>query len=136
MQYLTYLAQTGHLEDPRFLNYLKYLEYWRQPEYAKQLVYPDCLHILTLLQSEEFRKQISKFEVSSVIYNDMVARWKAPLEKEGDRVQLDGVPNGESKEKTTDKKDEKDQEELDKEVGVDEGAKIKEDADAMDIDKQ
>ncbi|QPG75311.1 hypothetical protein FOA43_002663 [Brettanomyces nanus] len=77
MQYLTYLAQTGHLEDPEFLNYLEYLEYWRQPEYAEQLVYPDCLHVLTLLKSKEFRRQISKFEVSSVIYNDMVKRWKS-----------------------------------------------------------
>jgi hypothetical protein len=28
------LAQNKYLEDKAFLNYLKYLEYWRQPQYA------------------------------------------------------------------------------------------------------
>jgi mediator of RNA polymerase II transcription subunit 31 len=28
------LAQNKFLEDKAFLNYLKYLEYWRQPQYA------------------------------------------------------------------------------------------------------
>ena len=111
MQYLTYLAQTGHLEDPKFLNYLKYLEYWRQPEYAKQLVYPDCLHILTLLQSEEFRKQVSKFEVSSVIYNDMVARWKEPLGVEGNAGKKeDGSDRKAEGEKVTLNEDDKEEE--------------------------
>lgn len=31
------LAQNLYLEDPAFLNYLKYLDYWRQPQYAKYL---------------------------------------------------------------------------------------------------
>ncbi|KAG7903637.1 hypothetical protein KL907_003664 [Ogataea polymorpha] len=79
MQYLTYLAQTGFLEDEKFLNYLEYLEYWRRPEYAKQLVYPNCLHVLTMLKSPQFRKDIAKAELSSVLYNDMVERWKEPL---------------------------------------------------------
>jgi mediator of RNA polymerase II transcription subunit 31 len=30
----TGLAQNKYLEDKAFLNYLKYLEYWRQPQYA------------------------------------------------------------------------------------------------------
>ncbi|ODV86193.1 hypothetical protein CANARDRAFT_182882, partial [[Candida] arabinofermentans NRRL YB-2248] len=76
MQYLTYLAQTGHLQDERFLNYLDYLEYWRKPNYAKQLVYPNCLHILTLLKSEQFRKDVSKTETSTILFNDMVGRWR------------------------------------------------------------
>ena len=31
------LAQNKYLEDKAFLNYLKYLEYWRQPQYAKYI---------------------------------------------------------------------------------------------------
>jgi hypothetical protein len=31
------LAQNRYLEDPAFLNYLKYLEYWRQPQYARYI---------------------------------------------------------------------------------------------------
>lgn len=78
LQYLHYLAQNKHLEDPKFLAYLKYLEYWRLPEYSKHLVYPNCLHILTLLQSEEFRQQILRADAVGVIMNDMVNRWKEP----------------------------------------------------------
>lgn len=31
------LAQNKYFEDTAFLNYLKYLEYWRRPEYAKYI---------------------------------------------------------------------------------------------------
>ncbi|GMG21467.1 unnamed protein product [Ambrosiozyma monospora] len=79
MQYLTYLAQTGHLENPQFLNYIDYLQYWHDPKYSKNLIYPNCLHILTLLKSPHFRSSISKQELSSLIYQDMVDRWKEPL---------------------------------------------------------
>lgn len=32
------LAQNRYFEDLAFLNYLKYLQYWRQPAYAKFLM--------------------------------------------------------------------------------------------------
>jgi hypothetical protein len=64
------LAQSRFFEDPRFLNYLKYLQYWKKPEYAQYIVcvfiyavqqftmrvadsiyrYPYCLKYLDLLQ--------------------------------------------------------------------------------------
>ncbi|CAM9023621.1 unnamed protein product [Wickerhamomyces anomalus] len=78
LQYLNFLAQNKYLQDSNFLHYLKYLEYWRKPEYAKYLVYPNCLHILTLLQTEQFREQILRADVAGVIMNDMVDRWKEP----------------------------------------------------------
>jgi mediator of RNA polymerase II transcription subunit 31 len=31
------LAQNKYLEDPAFLSYLKYLGYWRKPEYAQYI---------------------------------------------------------------------------------------------------
>ena len=36
-KYLAHLAFSKFFEDERFLNYLSYLEYFRQPEYAKLL---------------------------------------------------------------------------------------------------
>ena len=33
--YLHSLAQQGILNQPAFINYLKYLQYWKEPEYAK-----------------------------------------------------------------------------------------------------
>jgi hypothetical protein len=35
--YLNYLAHTKVLDDERFIKYIEYLEYFRQPEYAKLL---------------------------------------------------------------------------------------------------
>ena len=31
------LAQHGYFEDERFINYLTYLRYWKQPEYARYI---------------------------------------------------------------------------------------------------
>src|SRR4029434_3022451 len=44
--YLNFLAQRGYLRDKVFVNYLKYLIYWKEPEYAKFLKYPHSLHML------------------------------------------------------------------------------------------
>lgn len=90
-QYLTYLAQLGYFKDESFLNYLNYLNYWKQPSFAKFLVYPDCLHILTLLQNEQFRNEILNPNFTNLLYNDMAEYWKEPLfkdEKERERERV------------------------------------------------
>lgn len=76
IQYVNWLAQNEYLADRAFINYLKYLNYWKQPQYAKYVVYPDCLHVLTLLQNEEFRKSIVNPELINTLMNDMVKRWQ------------------------------------------------------------
>lgn len=53
------LAQNRFFEDPAFVKYLQYLQYWKRPEYAKFIVYPHCLHFLDLLQDEQFRKAVA-----------------------------------------------------------------------------
>ncbi|CAM9992864.1 unnamed protein product [Choristocarpus tenellus] len=37
-EYLHYLAQNGFLDDPAFLRFLEYLQYFKRPEYAKFIV--------------------------------------------------------------------------------------------------
>lgn len=80
--YIHHLALTKHLDDPAFVAYIKYLEYFRRPEYLKYLLYvvppthEPCsfemevcgqadderrypgptLRALELLQQEQFRK--------------------------------------------------------------------------------
>lgn len=59
------LADNKYFEDPAFMNYLKYLQYWKDPKYACYLVfalhtlvtpsYPQCLYFLDKLQDETFR---------------------------------------------------------------------------------
>lgn len=77
IQYVNWLAQNDYLSDPAFINYLKYLNYWKDAKYAKYVVYPNCLHILTLLQSEEFRKSIVNPQLINSLMNDMVKRWQS-----------------------------------------------------------
>lgn len=31
------LAQRGYFKEQNFINYLKYLQYWKEPDYAKYL---------------------------------------------------------------------------------------------------
>lgn len=33
------LAQNRYLEDPAFLEYIRYLQYWRQPQYARFIMW-------------------------------------------------------------------------------------------------
>eukprot|EP00918_Siedleckia_nematoides_P022814 GHVU01049124.1.p1 GENE.GHVU01049124.1~~GHVU01049124.1.p1 ORF type:complete len:175 (+),score=17.68 GHVU01049124.1:34-525(+) len=63
--YLASLANSsdppgGHLADPRFIAYLAYLQYWRDPRYSKYLHHPSCLRTLELLQVEAFRRDAGK----------------------------------------------------------------------------
>lgn len=76
IQYVNYLAQNDYLSDPAFVAYLEYLNYWRDARYAKYLVYPNCLHVLTLLQNPSFRKNIVNPEFMNTLMNDMVQKWQ------------------------------------------------------------
>lgn len=80
-QYLVYLAQQGYFKDESFLNYLNYLNYWKDPKYSVFLVYPNCLHILTMLQNEHFRTELLNQNFTNMLYNDMVEYWKEALFK-------------------------------------------------------
>ncbi|KAF8909861.1 SOH1-domain-containing protein [Mucidula mucida] len=58
--YLHSLAQQNILEQPAFINYLEYLQYWREKDYARFLHYPHALHHLELLQHPQFRAAMKK----------------------------------------------------------------------------
>ncbi|KAL8719961.1 MAG: hypothetical protein Q9225_003109 [Loekoesia sp. 1 TL-2023] len=65
--YLNHLASQKLLQDPSFIEYLKYLQYFTRPQYTKYLSYPGpTLKALELLQQEKFRQDI--------LGPDMVAR--------------------------------------------------------------
>ena len=41
------------------MNYLKYLRYWKQPQYAQKLIFPQCLAFLdALIDDPNFRREI------------------------------------------------------------------------------
>ncbi|TFK74542.1 SOH1-domain-containing protein [Pluteus cervinus] len=60
--YLHSLAQQNLLEQPAFINFLKYLLYWKEKDYARFIHYPHALHHLDLLQHPQFRTQLKKDE--------------------------------------------------------------------------
>ncbi|PFH52068.1 hypothetical protein AMATHDRAFT_57888 [Amanita thiersii Skay4041] len=61
--YLHSLAQQNILEQPAFINYLKYLLYFQEKDYARFIHYPHALHHLELLQHAQFRSQLKKDEL-------------------------------------------------------------------------
>ncbi|KAK0135558.1 Mediator of RNA polymerase II transcription subunit 31 [Merluccius polli] len=74
--YLNFLAQRGYLREKPFVNYLKYLLYWKEPDYAKFLKYPHCLHMLELLQYEHFRKELVNAQCAKFIDEQQLLHWQ------------------------------------------------------------
>ncbi|KZV91892.1 SOH1-domain-containing protein [Exidia glandulosa HHB12029] len=74
--YLQSLAQHGILDKPEFINYLSYLQYWKQKDYARFIQYPHALHHLDLLQHENFRKDIAKDEWREYVNQKQFDHWR------------------------------------------------------------
>ncbi|KAL0048919.1 hypothetical protein WJX82_002333 [Trebouxia sp. C0006] len=62
-QYLNWLSQNRFFDDASFINYLAYLKYWKQPEYARFIIYPHSLFFLDCLQSQDFRTAMARNEI-------------------------------------------------------------------------
>ncbi|XP_058058667.1 mediator of RNA polymerase II transcription subunit 31 isoform X1 [Anopheles bellator] len=74
--YLHFLAQRGYFKDTAFVNYLKYLLYWKEPEYAKYIKFPMCLYFLDLLQYEHFRREIVSAQCCKFIDDQAILLWQ------------------------------------------------------------
>lgn len=74
--YFSVLAQRGYFKDATFINYLKYLLYWKEPEYAKYLKYPMCLYFLDLLQYEHFRREVVNSQCTKFIDDQQILLWQ------------------------------------------------------------
>ncbi|KAA6419555.1 MAG: Mediator of RNA polymerase II transcription subunit 31 [Trebouxia sp. A1-2] len=68
-QYLNWLSQNRFFEDAAFINYLAYLKYWKQPEYARFLIYPHSLFFLDCLQSQDFQTAMARNEVKEMVHS-------------------------------------------------------------------
>uniref|UniRef100_A0AC35UGQ3 Mediator of RNA polymerase II transcription subunit 31 n=1 Tax=Rhabditophanes sp. KR3021 TaxID=114890 RepID=A0AC35UGQ3_9BILA len=74
--YCNYLAQRGFFRDEAFVNYLKYLQYFKRPEYAKTIKYPHCLFILDCLQHKEYREAIASSNNAKFIEVQQMLQWQ------------------------------------------------------------
>lgn len=64
------------LEEEEFVEYLRYLQYWKRPEYAKFITYPHCLHMLELLQDKDFRALLKNENVCEEIHLQQFYHWQ------------------------------------------------------------
>lgn len=74
--YIHYLAQNRYFEDEAFIGYLKYLQYWQQPEYIKFIMYPHCLYFLELLQNANFRNAMAHPANKELAHRQQFFFWK------------------------------------------------------------
>ncbi|KAG0335570.1 hypothetical protein BG004_008399 [Podila humilis] len=74
--YLHNLAQQQYFSQEPFVRYLDYLQYFRRPEYAKFIIYPHCLHFLSLLQHQSFREQLAKQESATFVHERQYYHWQ------------------------------------------------------------
>ncbi|KAJ7529204.1 hypothetical protein O6H91_15G037600 [Diphasiastrum complanatum] len=74
--YIHYLAQNRYFDDEAFVGYLKYLQYWHRPEYAKFIVYPHALFFLDLLQNSHFRSAMAHPANKELAHRQQFYFWK------------------------------------------------------------
>lgn len=74
--YLHCLAGRGLLEDRCFLNFLRYLRYWKDPSYSVHLLFPQCLAVLDqLLDNPSFRKELLLPQFVEYIHQQQGLHW-------------------------------------------------------------
>ncbi|KAF9414300.1 hypothetical protein BGZ94_000444 [Podila epigama] len=91
--YLHNLAQQQYFNQDAFVNYLNYLQYFRKPEYAKFIIYPHCLHFLTLLQHKSFRDHLAKQDTATFVHERQYYHWQY-LRNQDKVVRLEIKPDG------------------------------------------
>ena len=76
-RYLHHLANQNYLRDEAFLDFLRYLRYWKQPEYAKYITYPHCFFFLDLLcDNEMFRNELMNIEFQNFVHQQQFFNWQ------------------------------------------------------------
>jgi mediator of RNA polymerase II transcription subunit 31 len=76
-KYLNFLAKHKYLDDPAFIEFLKYLRYWKKPEYLRHILFPQCLQFLdNLIDNELFRRELIVPEFMDFIHQQQYMRWQ------------------------------------------------------------
>lgn len=75
-EYLHHLAQNRYFEDPSFVEYLDYLQYWRDLPYCLYITFPHCLHMLELLQTDEFCSMLKRADYKDHVFNQQHWHWR------------------------------------------------------------
>jgi mediator of RNA polymerase II transcription subunit 31 len=74
--YLHYLSRNGYFDDPQFMSFLVYMQYWKAPEYKKCIMFPQSLLFLDeILANAQFRKELSVPMFINYIETQQLAFW-------------------------------------------------------------
>ncbi|KAJ6495638.1 SOH1-domain-containing protein [Mycena vitilis] len=73
--YLHSLAQQNILDQPAFINFLQYLLYFKEKDYARFIHYPHALHHLELLQHAQFRADMRQDEYRDMLNQKQFDHW-------------------------------------------------------------
>jgi hypothetical protein len=74
------LAQHRYFDDGKFVDYIEYLQYWRELPYCLYIVFPQCLRMLELLQSESFVSALKHAEFKNKLQLQQHWHWKRRLD--------------------------------------------------------
>ena len=75
--YWCYLASKGLFENEKFVAFLKYLTYWKQPLYIQYLTFPHCLAFLDeFLSNEKFRTELKNPIFASYAMQQQIWQWR------------------------------------------------------------
>ncbi|KAJ7497052.1 SOH1 family protein [Mycena latifolia] len=74
--YLHSLAQQNILDQPAFINFLQYLLYFKEKDYARFIHYPHALHHLELLQHAQFRADMRQDEFRDLLHQKQFDHWR------------------------------------------------------------
>lgn len=102
--YLHHLAISGMLNDPSFIGYLQYLQYWKKPEYVRFVTYPNCFYFLDLLLTNpRFKRELANVPFRNHVHEQQYYAWKYRTENlygsgngsNGDGNEKDDINNNE-----------------------------------------
>lgn len=74
-EYLRWLYSEKYFDKVEFINYLKYLRYFKNPRYLIFLIYPQSVNILDALIDPKSRCMLEKDEFYTQVANDQYCAW-------------------------------------------------------------
>ena len=74
-EYLHHLAQNRYFDNPRFVEYVEYLQYWQELPYCLYIVFPQSLKVLELLQSDKFIAALKHADIKNEIAWQQHLHW-------------------------------------------------------------
>lgn len=76
-EYLRWLYREGYFARDDFKGYLRYLLYFKTPEYSKFLVYPQCIPILEKLVQEDILKELAEDGFYTRLAEGQLGMWRS-----------------------------------------------------------